>query len=81
LLPRAARWRRAHAGALAALGRWSLTDVFVVAVLVAFLAADKARASTAELGLGLYFFAGYCALSQLATRWLEWPAARADQHA
>lgn len=80
LLPQATGRRRAHAGMLAALGRWSLTDVFVVAVLVAFLAADHARASTAEIGLGLYFFAAYCALSQLATRWLALAAARADQH-
>lgn len=46
-----------------AIGRWSMTDVFVVAVLLAFLTADTAQLTDATLGPGLYFFAGYGLLS------------------
>jgi hypothetical protein len=46
-----------------AIGRWSMTDVFVVAVLLAFLTADTAQLTDATLGPGIYFFAGYGLLS------------------
>ena len=45
------------------IARWSMTDVFVVAVLLAFLTADTAQLTDATLGPGLYFFAGYGLLS------------------
>lgn len=45
------------------IGRWSMTDVFVVGVLLAFLTADTAQLTDATLGPGLYFFAGYGLLS------------------
>ncbi|MEQ8663621.1 MAG: paraquat-inducible protein A [Gammaproteobacteria bacterium] len=51
---------------LHAVGKWSMADVFVVAVLVAFLAGDKDAYSSAFLGPGLYAFAAYCLLSMLA---------------
>ena len=47
-------------------GRWSMTDVFVVAVLLAFLASGPEGLTRASLGVGLYFFAGYAVLSQVA---------------
>lgn len=53
---------------LLAVGKWSMTDIFVVAILVAFLAFEKDINSAARLGPGLYFFACYCALSLAATR-------------
>ncbi len=46
-----------------AIGRWSMTDVFVVAVLLTFLTADTAQLTDASLGPGLYYFAGYGLLS------------------
>jgi len=45
------------------IGRWSMTDVFVVGVLLAFLTADTAQLTDATLGPGLYFFSGYGLLS------------------
>lgn len=48
------------------MGKWSMADVFVIAVLVAFLAIDKDIHSEARIGLGLYFFAAYCLLSMIA---------------
>lgn len=48
------------------IGRWSMTDVFVVAILLAFLTADTAQLTDASVGPGLYFFAGYGLLSMAA---------------
>jgi len=53
---------------LQAVGKWSMADVFVVALLIAVLALDKDAYSRAEVGLGLYFFLAYCVLSLLATQ-------------
>jgi hypothetical protein len=58
-----ARTRRTSVFVVKAIGRWSMTDVFVVAVLLAFLTADTAQLTDATLGPGLYFFAGYGLLS------------------
>ena len=43
-----------------------MTDVFVVAVLLAFLAARTEQLTDAKLGTGLYFFAAYGVLSLAA---------------
>ena len=48
---------------VAAIGKWSMTDVFVVAILLAFLALGDGGFTDAHLGPGLYFFAGYGLLS------------------
>lgn len=61
--------RERSLGALHALGKWSMADVFVVAVLVAYLALDKDVHGRAALGVGLYFFLAYCLLSMLASHW------------
>ncbi|HSS63157.1 MAG TPA: paraquat-inducible protein A, partial [Gammaproteobacteria bacterium] len=45
------------------IGKWSMTDVFVVAVLLAFLSTESKAFTDASLGPGLYFFAGYGLLS------------------
>lgn len=56
--------------------KWSMADVFVVAIFVAFLAANGLKESRAlvdfnsELGPGFYFFLGYCLISILATQLL-----------
>ena len=67
-----ALWARRHRvrhlslGTVELIGRWSMTDVFVVAILLAFLAAETEQLTDATLGAGLYFFAGYGVLSLLA---------------
>ena len=48
-------------------GKWSMADVFVVAILVSFLSADGNGVTQAEVQAGLYFFAGYVVLSLAAT--------------
>ncbi len=64
------RWRRRALQLLHHLGKWSMTDVFVVAVLVAFLGLSPQRTTDAAVGIGLYFFAGYGLLSLVATQLL-----------
>jgi len=54
-----------------AIGRWSFTDVFVVAVLLAFMAGDAGDSTNAWVGHGLWFFAGYAVLSWLLTQQLD----------
>lgn len=44
-------------------GKWSMADVFVVAVLLAIFAVGSDATTDAHAGPGLYFFAGYCLLS------------------
>ena len=50
------------------IGKWSMADVFVVAILVSFLSADGKGLTQAEVQAGLYFFAGYVVLSVAATQ-------------
>jgi len=56
------------------ISKWSMADVFVVAVIVAFLAANASNdmgeifTLNATLGTGFYFFFGYCLLSLLSSQ-------------
>jgi hypothetical protein len=51
------------------LGKWSMADVFVVAILVAFFANSSGEGLTqAEVQAGLWFFALYVILSLVATQ-------------
>jgi paraquat-inducible protein A len=51
-------------------GRWSMADVFVVAVLLAMLALGRDPATQAMTGPGLYCFAGYCVVALWSAAWL-----------
>ena len=63
------------------ISKWSMADVFVVAVVVAFLAANATQnmgeifTLSARFGPGFYFFLGYCLLS-LASAQLMRPSTR-----
>lgn len=54
------------------ISKWSMADVFVVAIVVAYLAANSTAQTeelftlTAEFGVGFYYFLGYCLLSILS---------------
>jgi hypothetical protein len=52
------------------IGKWSMTDVFVVAILLAFLSTESKTFTDASLGPGLYFFAGYGLLSLIGGQML-----------
>ncbi len=49
------------------LGKWSMADVFVVAILISIFALDTQDFTRAETDLGVYFFTAYCLLSLLVT--------------
>jgi len=48
-----------------AIGKWSMVDVFVVAVFLVYLTANKGDVSRAEVEVGLYFFLAYVIVSML----------------
>ena len=56
-------FRRGCLKLVALVGKWSMTDVFVVAILLAFLAMDDGALTDSHLGPGLYFFAAYALLT------------------
>lgn len=49
------------------IGKWSMVDVFVVAVFLVYLGADKGETSRAEVEVGLYFFLVYVIVSMLVS--------------
>ncbi|MDA0823463.1 MAG: paraquat-inducible protein A [Proteobacteria bacterium] len=63
------RWSNWHEHGLTiihAIGKWSMADVFVVSVFVAYFAARGDSFSDARIELGLYYFSSYCLLSLVA---------------
>jgi hypothetical protein len=63
------------------IAKWSMADVFAVAVMIAYLAAQASQSASgtaivsfsASFGAGFYWFAGYCltslAVQQASARW------------
>lgn len=47
------------------IGKWSMVDVFVVAVFLVYLTANKSDVSRAQVEVGLYFFLAYVIVSML----------------
>ena len=78
------RGRRRLAAIADASGKWSMADVFVVAIFFAFLAGNGLRESRglvdfeASLGPGFWYFLGYCLVSLLGTQLLA-RASRAER--
>jgi uncharacterized paraquat-inducible protein A len=56
------------------LSKWSMADVFVVGVFIAFLAAVATDNLNAVLEPGFYYFVAYCLVSNLGFQLLEVPA-------
>jgi paraquat-inducible protein A len=54
-----------------AIGKWSMVDVFVVALLLAYFALNQDENTSAHIGHGMYFFVGYCLVSMWAGAWAE----------
>jgi len=51
---------------IGAIGKWSMADVFLVGVYVAFLSAKATDNLDARLEVGFYFFTAYCLVSILS---------------
>lgn len=49
------------------LGKWSMLDVFVVAILLVYLTSNSGEISHAEIQIGLYYFLIYVILSMITT--------------
>ncbi len=49
------------------LGKWSMLDVFVIAILLVYLTSNNSDISRAEAEIGLYFFLAYVILSMVAS--------------
>jgi len=49
------------------IGKWSMVDVFVVAVFLVYLTSNKGDVSRAEIEVGLYFFLAYVIVSMLVS--------------
>ena len=58
------------------LGKWSMADVFVVALFLVMLSLGSDGLTDARLGIGLYYFAAYVLLSLLATQIMTVPESR-----
>src|SRR6201999_3107577 len=52
------------------IGKWSMADVFVAAVLLALYALKFQEATKSIPCLGLYYFIGYCLMSMTTTELL-----------
>ncbi|MFT4667339.1 MAG: paraquat-inducible protein A [Polaribacter sp.] len=53
------------------IGKWSMADVFVVGVFLAFLATKSNDGFHAELHNGFYYFLAYCLISLVAIQIME----------
>lgn len=62
-----AKVRRLH-GWVASLGKWSMLDVFVVAILIVTMKA--AGLAKLQIGFGLYLFTFSVVVTQLASAWV-----------
>jgi len=49
------------------IGKWSMVDVFVVAVFLVYLTANKGDVSRAQVEVGLYFFLAYVIVSMFVS--------------
>ncbi len=53
------------------IGKWSMADVFVVALLLTYFTVNKDKSTNAEVQIGLFFFLGYVIFSMIASQWLS----------
>ncbi len=55
------------------ISKWSMADVFVVGVFIAFLSLKTNENLSAELRSGFYYFTAYCILSIVAVQLIKVP--------
>lgn len=69
----------ARTRAILALGKWSMADVFIVAILLSLLALNAQEMTKASLGPGFYFFALYWCLSTAAGHFVAGESLRTER--
>ncbi|MDB5047196.1 MAG: putative rane protein [Fibrobacteres bacterium] len=62
---------------VSAIGKWSMADVFVMGIFLAYLATGAATGVTAQLHEGFWFFLGYCLLSVASAQLMQVDASSA----
>lgn len=78
LIPMKDVWQNRLNTTAGAISKWSMADVFVVAIFVAYLASNGLEGNSdlvefnSQLGSGFWFFLGFCILSILATQIITW---------
>ncbi len=65
------RFRRHVYRFVAAIGKWSMADVFVVGVFLAYLATSSEESISAEIFEGFYYFTAYCIISILGIQIMD----------
>ena len=60
--------RHKYIAMIKAIGKWSMADVFTVAILLAYFTMNKDEFTDAWVGVGIYFFSAYCLISMLAAQ-------------
>lgn len=50
------------------IGKWSMADVSVMGIFLAYLATESTKEIMAQLHEGFYFFLGYCLISILSVQ-------------
>lgn len=56
---------------VALISKWSMADVFVVGVFIAFFSVQTNENMHAKLGSGFYFFTAYCIVSIIAVQLIQ----------
>jgi uncharacterized paraquat-inducible protein A len=70
LFPGSSRVKSVLLTVIRRIGKWSMADVFVVGIFLAYLASASMQVFQATLEKGFYFFLGYCLISVLATEFI-----------
>lgn len=73
LLIKQQHWRQPMFNFVSLIGKWSMADVFVVSIFMAYLASKSNQAISATLHEGFYYFTAYCVLSILGTQLIDLP--------
>ena len=64
-------WRGHLYRAVAIIGKWSMADVFVVSIFMAYLSGQANSFITASLFDGFYYFTAYCVVSIIGIALIE----------
>ncbi len=59
--------RKTDAGLIERIGKWSMADVFVMAILLATMSLNTEDMTTANIHMAIYFFAAYVVLSMIGS--------------
>lgn len=63
--------RRFLYGVVSLIGKWSMADVFVMGIFLAYLGGNAVGGMSALLHQGFWYFLGYCLLSVLSAQFMK----------